>query len=251
MDLEKLINIVAGEVIDKLKKKVKLYGGMAVGSVAGVILVFCSIFGGGALDEAEAVTYYNSSVATSGTQWENFKRFVLANESGTKTSDGKYYIVEDDGLGNPTVGHGLCLYSKADKTYPNKEAFNNNNINSEELAKKWLNGDSSGKVSVDICDKIWEERLRSIYYSLVDAYSNLSLTIYQYYALTDVKYRRGNIDGFWEAYNEKWSENDNRYKEDTTVEEYSQDSLYSFFNNGFTNTSNRCVYKKTKTVETF
>lgn len=249
MDLEKIINIVAGEAIDKLKKKIKLYGGIAVGSIAGVILVFCSIFGGGAMSEAQAS--YNYSNVSSGTQWENFKRFVLVNEGGTTTEDGKYYIVEDDSQGNPTVGHGLCLYSKVDNVYLHKEAFANHNIDSVELADNWIRGDRTGKVSVDICDEIWEENLKGIYDSIKSSYSYLGLSTYQYYALTDVKYRRGNTNGFEDAYNEKWSGSDNRYKKDTKMEEYSQDSLYSFFNNGFTDTSSRCVYKKTKTVDTF
>lgn len=242
MDFEKIINVVAGDMIDKFKKKVKLYGGIAAGSIAGVILIFCSIFGG-ATDEAQAMSYYDNSTATSGTQWENFKRFVSVNEGGTKTADGKYYIVEDDSLGNPTVGHGLCLYSKVDNAYLHNESFSKYGIDSIELANNWLDGTRGEQhVSVDICDKIWEENLKALYDSIVSTYSNLGITTYQYYALTDVKYRRGNTNGFENAYKEKWSSSDNRYKQSPSSEEYSQESLYSFFNNGSTDTSSRCIY---------
>ena len=251
MDLEEIVNVVANGALEGIKKKIKLYGGIAVGSIAGVIIVFCSKFRGGAMSEAQARYYDNYSNVSSGTQWENFKRFVLANEGGTKSSDGKYYIVEDDSQGNPTVGHGLCLYSKVDKAYLHRDAFSKYGINSESLANNWLNGTRGEQVPVDICDKIWEDNLRGIYESIVNTYSNLSLTQYQCFALTDVKYRRGNTDGFENAYNTKWSSSDNRYKQNIGTEEYSLDSLYSFFNNGFTDTSSRCVYKKTKTVETF
>lgn len=247
MDLEKIVNVVANGALDGIKKKIKLYGGIIVGCFAGALIIFCSIFGTIFGAKAKAMSY--SNVSSSG--WENFKRFVLVNEGGTTTEDGKYYIVEDDSQGNPTVGHGLCLYSKVDDVYLHKEAFANHNINSVELANNWISGDRTGKVSVDICDQIWEENLKGIYDSIKSSYSYLGLSTYQYYALTDVKYRRGNTNGFEDAYNEKWSGNDNRYKKDTKMEEYSQDSLYSFFNNGFTDTSSRCVYKKTKTVETF
>ena len=229
MDLEKVVNIVAGGAVEALKKKVKLYGGIAIGCIAGGIIIICSIFGGVAMGGNEANGFYNPSTATSGTQWDNFKRFVLANEGGTKTSDGKYYIVEDDSAGNPTVGHGLCLYSTSDMMYLHKEAFANYGINSVMLANNWINGDRSGKVPVEICDEIWEDNLRSIYESVVNTYSNLPLTQYQCFALTDVKYRRGNTGGFENAYNTKWSSSDNRYKQNIGIEEYSLDSLYSFF----------------------
>lgn len=186
--------------------------------------------------------------STSSTSWEQFKRFVLLNEGGTRVDEygnrnpnGAYYIVEDDSWNNPTIGHGLCL--KSSGSYLNVEAFSSYGIDSKKLADDYFNG-IYGKVPVEICDSIWNDLLYAKYESIASQCQDLNLTEYQLYALTDVKYRRGNIDGFRDAYNSKWTSSDDKYGEDPSSESYSMDSLYSFFNNGFTNTSSGVYTRK-------
>lgn len=186
--------------------------------------------------------------STSSTSWEQFKRFVLLNEDGTRVDEygnedpnGAYYIVEDDSWNNPTIGHGLCL--KSSGSYLNVEAFSSFGIDSKKLADDYFNG-IYGKVPVEICDSIWNDLLYAKYESVASQCQDLNLTEYQLYALTDVKYRRGNIDGFQSEYNSKWTSSDDKYGEDPSSESYSMDSLYSFFNNGFTNTSSGVYTRK-------
>lgn len=167
--------------------------------------------------------------SASSSSLEQFLRYVATKEGGTRTADGLNYIVENDGAGYPTVGHGLCL--KSSDGYLNVEAFSSYGIDSKDLADRWLAGESNLTVPVEICDAIWEEGVRTRYESIVAEYPDL--TTYQHYALTDVKYRRGNTNGFQEAYNSKWSSSDDRYGEYVEAEEsFSTDTLYSFFWDG-------------------
>lgn len=176
-----------------------------------------------------------------GTAWNQFLSYVETKEGGTKVDkngnknpNGEYYIVENDSKNNPTVGHGLCLYSTADKMYLHEEAFKKYGYNSRKLADNWINDHNSiNLVKVEDADQIWRDHLKSKYDSIVANYSNMNLTQYQYYALTDVSYRRGNTNGFKEAYNEKWTESDNKYGEDVSGEKFSKDSLFSFFEDGW------------------
>ena len=191
----------------------------------------------GAISGGDGLSMQNNSTMA----WEQFLKYVATKEGGTKTEDGQYYIVEDDSKGNPTVGHGLCL--KSSDGYLNVDAFSSYGIDSKQLADNWLNGNRDGKVSVEICDAIWEEGVKTRYESIVTQYPDL--TTYQHYALTDVKYRRGNTDGFQEAYDSKWKSSDDKYGDyDESKEPFSMDSLYSFFNNGFTDTSSGVYTRK-------
>lgn len=185
---------------------------------------------------------FNMNMQSNSTSsWNQFLEYVATKEGGTKTADGQYYIVEDDSKGNPTVGHGLCL--KSSDGYLNVDAFSSYSIDSKQLADNWLNGNRDGKVSVEICDAIWEEGVKTRYESIVAQYPDLRT--YQHYALTDVKYRRGNTDGFQEAYNSEWTASDDKYGDyDESKESFSMDSLYSFFNNGFTDTSSGVYTRK-------
>lgn len=198
--------------------------------------------------EASTPATEDGLASTSGSLWEQFLKFVLTNEGGTKTDDGKYYIVEDDSAGNPTIGHGLCL--KSQDGYLHVDEFSAHEIDSKKLADDWLNNGTQGKVEVEICDAIWKEHLRILYEGIdgesgiKGQYKNLNLKEYQYYALVDVKYRRGNTDGFTDAYNSKWSSSDDKYGEDTSSESFSTDSLYSFFLDGWTDTGSGVYTRK-------
>ena len=179
--------------------------------------------------------------SASGGSWKQFLEYVetkeggtRVNEAGEKDQNGKYYMVENDYAGNPTVGHGLCLYSAG--SYLHVDEFQEYNIDSKKAANDWLaNGDDpkNNRVEVEICDEIWEKHLKAKYDDIVSTYGHLKLEEYQYYALVDVKYRRGNTDGFAEKYESLWKgANDKYYKKDASKESYSEDSLYSFFWNG-------------------
>ena len=206
--------------------------------IAIAVVVSLTFIGIGGTYDANA---YDSDLTASGSSWEQFLEYVetkeggtKVNESGEKDSNGKYYIVENDGAGNPTIGHGLCLHAKAegDNGYYHVEEFKEHDIDSKKLATDWYNG-VKGKVEVEICDAIWDDHLKGIYDNIVSKYSDLKLEEYQYYALTDVKYRRGNTDGFETKYKDLWKgSNDKYYKKDTSKEKYSTDTLYSFFWNG-------------------
>lgn len=235
MDFKELLKGAGKNFADKYLKGIKLKIKIA-GAIAGASLVLLVvIFGGGEASNAsaeEAPSEENMN-NVAGSSWEQFLEFVLTNEGGTKTDDGKYYIVEDDGAGYPTIGHGLCL--KSSDGYLHVSDFKEYNIDSKKLADDWLAGGRNGKVEVEICDAIWEEHLRILYEGadgtsgIKGQYKNLNLKEYQYYALVDVKYRRGNTDGFTDAYNSKWSSSDDKYGKDTSSEGFSMDSLYSFF----------------------
>ena len=184
----------------------------------------------------------------SSNSWEQFKRFVLINEGGTRVDEngkvnpnGAYYIVENDSQNNPTIGHGLCL--KHNGSYLNVEVFSKHGIDSKKMADNYFKG-IYDKVSVEICDAIWNELLYAKYESVVSTCQGLGLKEYQLFALTDVKYRRGNIDGFIDKYNRLWDASQDSYKKDTSSEVYSMDTLYSFFNNGFTDTSSGVYARK-------
>lgn len=160
--------------------------------------------------------------------WEQFLRFVLTNEGGTKTDDGNYYIVEDDSVGNPTVGHGLCLKDVDDGIYLHVSDFAAYGIDSKALANAWLEGDRNGKIEVSICDAIWRENLEGLYNGISSQYPDLKE--YQKYALVDVKYRRGNTDGFKSAYESKWTAADDKYGNYVESEEpYDTNTLFGFF----------------------
>lgn len=167
--------------------------------------------------------------SASSSSWQQFLKYLATKEGGPKSSDGQYYIVSNDGAGYPTIGHGLCL--KSSDGYLHTGEFNDYGIDSKELADNWLSGDRSGKVSVEICDSIWETHVKAKYDSIVSKYPDL--TAYQHYALTDVVYRRGNTDGFQDKYNSKWSGSDDQFGNYVENDEsFSTDTLFEFFWNG-------------------
>lgn len=160
------------------------------------------------------------------TSFGQFLEYVETKEGGTKTADGLYYIVESDGEDNPTVGHGLTL--KSSDGYLNVIEFTAYGIDSKKLADDWLAGGRDGKVSVDICDEIWSNLLESKYNTISSKYP--SLKEYQKYALTDVMYRRGNIDGFDSEYSSKWTSADEQYGNYAEANEpFSTNTLFNFF----------------------
>lgn len=181
-------------------------------------------------NDEEDSSLSNNMMQASGTAWEQFKKYVELREGGGKDASGQYYMVENDGAGYPTVGHGLCL--KSGSGYLHVEEFIKHGVDSKQLADNWLNGDRNGKVSVEICDSIWEDNLKDLYDNVKATLSDLNLKEYQIYALVDVKYRRGNINGFRNKYESLWSSNDDQFGQDISKEPYSESSLFSFFWNG-------------------
>lgn len=197
--------------------------------VVALLVIFVAIVGAISGDGIELGTSSSEMYSASSSSWEQFLRYVATKEGGTKTADEQYYIVENDGAGYPTIGHGLCL--KSSDGYLHTDEFNDYGINSKELADNWLKGDRSGKVSVEICDAIWETHVKAKYNAIVSKYPNL--TTYQHYALTDVIYRRGNTDGFQYEYEKKWKNSDDQFGNYVESEEaFSTDTLYNFFWNG-------------------
>lgn len=164
--------------------------------------------------------------SASSSSWEQFLRYVATKEGGTKTKDGLYYIVEDDGASNPTVGHGLCL--KSGDGYLHVDEFAEYGVDSQLLAEQWISGDRDGKVSVEICDAIWGTHVKAKYDLIVSKYPDL--TTYQHYALTDVEYRRGNTRNFQEKYNGKWSSSDDQFGNYVEANEpFDTNTLFDFF----------------------
>lgn len=193
--------------------------------VFAIVVIIAGLYDWGTIEAEASQDMYSASSSS----WQQFLEYVATKEGGTKTEDGQYYIVENDSAGNPTVGHGLCL--KSSDGYLHTGEFNDYDIDSKELADNWLSGDRSGKVSVEICDSIWETHVKAKYDSIVSKYPDL--TTYQHYALTDVVYRRGNTDGFQDKYNSKWSGSDDQFGNYVENDEsFSTDTLFEFFWNG-------------------
>lgn len=192
-----------------------------------LIIIIIGCFDWGSI-EASAQDMHSASNAS----WSQFLEYVAIKEGGT-TVNGGYYIVEDDSDGNPTVGHGLCLKSYADNpsgSYLHVEEFAAYGLDSKKLADDYESG-KTATVSVEIADAIWESHLKTIFDSITTQYPNL--TTYQRYALTDVKYRRGNINGFDKQYSSKWKNSDDEYNNYVEAnEKFSTDTLFSFFWNG-------------------
>ena len=125
-----------------------------------------------------------------------------------------------------------------------ESAFALKGINTRELVEQYYQAVANGynsknsqhykyfpKVSVEICDGIWEENISNIYKKIAADYPYL--TTYQHYALTDVKYRRGNTNNFESKYNAKWTAADNKYGNYVEAEEpFSTETLYDFFWDG-------------------
>lgn len=237
---------------EKLKKKLIKWGSIG-GGIAFLGVSIMGIIIGPFLGMNASAAANNGMQSASDSSWEQFLRYVATKEggkrvdaNGNENSNGEYYIVDDDSKGNPTVGHGLCLKSYADDpngAYLHVEEFAANNIDSKKLAEDYEAG-GIALVKVEIADQIWRDHLKSAYDAIVSTYSHLNLKEYQYFALTDVKYRRGNTKGFEEQYNSKWTSREDQYKQDVSGESFSTDSLYGFFNNNFKDTESGVYTRK-------
>lgn len=214
------LNKIVKDGIKSILKNPYVIGGIAVGCVAFVLIA--GLVGG----ELEVEAAENGMQSATGSSWEQFKRYVATKEGGG--NDGTYYFVEDDGAGNPTIGHGLCLYISGNG---HRTAFANYGIDTVQLVNDYLAG-KTAKVEMNTCDQIWEEDvLKPLFDSITSSYTNL--TEYQCYALTDVKYRRGNTNGFQNEYDTKWTSSDDQYGNYNEANEpFSTDTLYNFFWNG-------------------
>ncbi len=210
------INNFKNKIVTKIFTNPYVLAGLAVAFF--VVIVFFAITG--ATGSAEAAENDSGMQSATGSSWEQFLRYVAIKEGGG--TDGDYYVVEDDGAGNPTVGHGLCL--KSGDGYLHVAEFQKYGIDSKSLTF----GD---KVSKEICDAIWGDHIKGLYDGIASNFSDL--TQYQCYALTDVKYRRGNINGFQTEYDSKWTSSDDQYGNyNEANESFSTDTLYNFFWNG-------------------
>lgn len=220
-------NKAKNEIKNQIKKKLMPIILKYVIPVALVLILIIAIIA--IFIDADAASANDSGMqSATGSSWEQFKEYVATKEGGS--NDGTYYFVEDDGAGNPTIGHGLCLYTSGTG---HKTAFANYGIDTEQLVSDFL-AEKEAKVEISICDQIWEEDvLRPLFNSITASYEDLNLTEYQCYALTDVKYRRGNTNGFQEEYENKWTESDDQYGNYNEANEpFSTDTLFNFFWNG-------------------
>lgn len=182
-----------------------------------LISILMGLFGG-----IEASAEESKMTPATGSSWEQFLRYVAIKEGGGTSGD--YYVVEDDGAGNPTVGHGLCI--KSSDGYLHVDEFATYGIDSKNLSIGDL-------VPKEICDAIWSNHIKGLYEGIVSTYLDLGLTEYQCYALTDVKYRRGNTNGFQGEYESKWTSSDDQYGNyNESSETFSTSTLFKFFWNG-------------------
>lgn len=210
---------IGKELINKImSKKAKMYFYIALAVILLVILVFFALFGS---ITAEAAEEEENMQAASVTSWNQFLRYVETKEGGTTKGDN--YVVENDGAGNPTVGHGLCL--KSGDGYLHVGEFAEYGIDSKALKL----GD---EVSIEICDEIWSNHIKGLYEGIVSEFGDL--TQYQQFALTDVKYRRGNVNGFSNAYNSETVSYDDYYGNyNESNEKFSDENkVYNFFWDG-------------------
>ena len=228
---KKAVNELANVLKDKFKKFI-ITQGLPIAGGALAIMALVAVIAGAAFGDgggSGGSGGYTPGGSSSSTAFEQFLEYIAIKEGGSKTSDGAFYIVEDDGAGNPTVGHGLCL--KSSDGYLHVTAFSTYGIDSKKLADDWLAGGRDGKVSVTACDEIFKDAVKSKYNTILSKYP--SLTQYQQYALTDVLYRRGNVDTFDSEYSSKWTSADDKYKNYVEANEtFSTDTLYNFFWNG-------------------
>lgn len=238
---KQVINNGINKIKNAIKRKMMPYIIIAI-----VICFFFIIIAGmfaGEVEEANAAE--NGMQSASGSSWEQFLKYVETKEGGT--NDGTYYFVEDDGGGVPTIGHGLALYNDGHGHQSELDAYGYNTV---DLVNEYnSNGyvDSkvghkicySAKVPIEVCDEIWSNHLKGLYESILSSYESYSLKEYQYYALTDVKYRRGTLgaykvtDGFSTDYENLWSDSDNKYGEyNESSESFSTSTLFNFFWDG-------------------
>lgn len=121
---------------------------------------------------------------TGGALIEFLKRF-----EGSGTLRNGKYIVEDDGIGVPTVGPGINISANAAK-------FRARGIDPDSI------NHIGAEVDKQIVDDIFNETVNQHATSVNQTVAGLNLTQYQKDALTSLHFNLGNINGFVDAYNE-------------------------------------------------
>ena len=155
---------------------------------------------------------------SSGSSFKQFKKWLHGWEGGSKSSDGKYYIVESDGSEHGSaVGHGVDI-----PTY------------GAELRAAGYDTSIGSKIPIDIVDAMEEKEINSKMSAIKSQTKGLNLTEYQIYALVSRAYNCGtsgalttrNGKNFKEAYNSYWKQDkDDKYGKKEKVD-YSH-NLYS------------------------
>lgn len=227
---DKILEIVKSALAPS--KKVKIIA-IAILSACGFLLVIFSMI----IGQAQEVQDPDQNNPATGSSWEQFIRYMITKEGGSH--DDTNYWVEDDGYGVPTIGHGLALYNDG---HGHKAEFEAYGIDTVELVKKYKANPSAknATVSIEICDEIYKNHIKGLYDSVISSYESYNLKEYQYYALTDVKYRRGNLgsskvtSGFSTDYKNLWSDSDNEYGSYVESNEKfdSENTLFHFFWDG-------------------
>lgn len=225
------LNKIVKNGIKSILKNPYVIGGIAVGCVAFVLIA--GLVGGELETDAAEKEMQNAT----GSSWEQFIRYMITKEGGSH--DDTNYWVEDDGYGVPTIGHGLALYNDG---HGHKAEFEAYGIDTVELVKKYKANPSAknATVSIEICDEIYGNHIKGLYEGVLSSYESYNLKEYQYYALTDVKYRRGNLgsskgtSGFSTDYKNLWSDSDNAYGNYVESNENfdSANTLFHFFWDG-------------------
>lgn len=163
-----------------------------------------------------------NNTSTSDTSLDLLVEYLHALESCTTiTDDGTKYIVEDDGAGNLTVGHGIDIVNGG-----YEEVFKEHGYTDVKL------GDEIDK---DFVDELEKEAIESAVESVKAETASLNLTDYQINALASRYYNMGS--GGWkceregytfvEAYNEYWNTTDDKFNlKDPNAVDYNHD-LYT------------------------
>lgn len=212
------IKFVAKSVAKLIISKISIF---AIPIIVFIFAVAIAMSIGGDSDSSAAS---KSKDLTSGSGFELFLQWLHTYEGGTKTDDGKYYIVESDGSDNGTaVGHGVDI-----------------GTHGAELRKAGYDTSIGSKIPVDVVDAIEEREVSENMKKVKSETKGLNLTDYQIYALVSRVFNcgpTGALTGhygqgmsFKEAYKQFWSQDrDDKYGKKEQVD-YNH-NLYSKFMN--------------------
>lgn len=144
------------------------------------------------------------STASSGSGFEQFKKWLHGWEGGSVSKDGKFYIVESDGSkSGSAVGHGVDI-----------------GTHGAELRAAGYDTSIGSKIPVDVVDAIEEKEINEKISAVKSQTKGLELTDYQIYALVSRAYNCGvsgafttrNGLNFKQAYNKYWKQDrDDKY----------------------------------------
>ena len=150
-------------------------------------------------------------VQNSGEGLKLFLKWMHTYEGGTKTPDGKFYIVESDGSATGSaVGHGVDI-----------------GTHGATIRKAGYSTEIGSKIPVDFVDALEEKEVKSKTSFIKSQTKGLNLTEYQMYALISRAYNCGNAGAvttrnglnFKQAYNKYWKQDrDDKYGKKAQVD---------------------------------